>query len=65
VKTLTKRKDLKADIADTVINSSAKLIVTIIISKMFHLFSKYFVGLSAIIFKNASAAKMLVKTLFV
>lgn len=60
----TRRNDLKADIADTVINSSAKLIVTIIMSKMFHLLSKYLVGLKVMIFRKASAVKILVNTFF-
>ncbi len=58
----TRRNDLKADIDLADMNNSAKLMDTISMSKQFHLFCKYFTGLKAIIFRNASAVKILVNT---
>ncbi len=61
-KTFTKRNDLRADIDLADINNSAKLIRTITISKQFDLSLKYLNGLRAIIFKTASAVKIVVNT---
>ena len=55
---ITRRNDLKTDIFLLARVNSAKLIVTMTISKTFHLFSRYFTGVNAIIFKRASAVNI-------